>query len=80
MNDMSLKMDKVDIYIKETQTQPVRKMAAILKSIELTYFAEKSLKDENLLKSITQDGNDSILDPELKIFLRPFYTLQFKEF
>ena len=66
---MSLKMDQVDIFIKDTQTQPVRKMAAILKSIELTYFAEKSLKDEKLLKSITQDGNDSTLDPELKIFL-----------
>ncbi len=78
MNDMSLKMDQVDIFIKDTQTQPVRKMAAILKSIELTYFAEKSLKDEKLLKSITQDGNDSILDPELKIFLRPFYNLQFE--
>jgi hypothetical protein len=78
MNDMSLKMDQVDIFIKDTQTQPVRKMAAILKSIELTYFAEKSLKDEKLLKSITQDGNDSTLDPELKIFLRPFYNLQFE--
>lgn len=75
---MSLKMDQVDIFIKDTQTQPVRKMAAILKSIELTYFAEKSLKDEKLLKSITQDGNDSTLDPELKIFLRPFYNLQFE--
>lgn len=78
MNDMSLKMDQVDIFIKDTQTQPVRKMAAILKSIELTYFAEKSLKDEKLLKSITQDGNDSTLDPEFKIFLRPFYNLQFE--
>lgn len=53
-------------------------MAAILKTIELTYFAEKSLKDEKLLKSMTQDVTDNTLDPELKIFLRPFFTLQFE--
>jgi hypothetical protein len=53
MRDMHHKMDQVDLFIKESHPYPPRKMAGILKSIELTYFAQKSLQDEKLLKSMT---------------------------
>jgi hypothetical protein len=59
MRDMHHKLDQVDIFLKECQPYPPRKMAAILKSIELTYFVQKSLQDEKLLKTMTQEGNEN---------------------
>lgn len=65
MRDMEHKMDQVDNFIKESQPYPPRKMAGILRSIELTYFAQKSLQDEKLLKAMTQEGSETIMDLEL---------------
>ena len=59
MRDMHHRIDQVDLFIKESQPYPPRKMAGILKSIELTYFAQKSLQDEKLLKSMTQEGSET---------------------
>jgi len=53
MRDMESKMDQVDVFIKDSQPYPARKMAGILMSIENTYFAQKSLQDEKLLKGMT---------------------------
>lgn len=65
MRDMEQKMDQVDAFIRDSQPYPLRKMAGIIKSIELTYVSQKSLQDEKLLKAMTQEGIETIMDPEL---------------